>query len=169
MVELLSLEDDALLAHCRVDTYRASGPGGQKRNKTDSAVRLRLKGTELMVVATESRSQHENRARALRRMRRAIALSRRRVVDVTQYEPSETVAGCLVGGTRLTVGLRDRRYLLVVAEVLDVLLACGMRLSDAAELLQISTGNLSAFVTGDPKLADQVNRMRREAGLKVLR
>src|SRR5204862_463400 len=64
------LTDDQLLAQCAVDTYRASGPGGQKRNKTSSAVRLRHHPTGLLVIAEESRSQHENKARALRRLRR---------------------------------------------------------------------------------------------------
>src|SRR6516225_6367620 len=68
------LTDDQLLAQCEVDTYRASGPGGQKRNKTSSAVRLRHPPSGLSVIAEESRSQHENRARALRRMRQALFL-----------------------------------------------------------------------------------------------
>ena len=59
-----ALSDDQLLAQCQVDTYRASGPGGQKRNKTSSAVRLRHPPSGLLVIAEESRSQHENRARA---------------------------------------------------------------------------------------------------------
>src|SRR5262249_55869282 len=68
------LSDPQLLEQCAVDTYRASGPGGQKRNKTRSAVRLRHPPSGLMVMAEESRSQHENRARALRRLRQAIYL-----------------------------------------------------------------------------------------------
>src|SRR5947208_16187820 len=69
-----NLTDAQLLAQCEVDTYRASGPGGQKRNKTSSAVRLRHQPSGLIVIAEESRSQHENKARALRRLRRALWL-----------------------------------------------------------------------------------------------
>src|SRR5277367_2154426 len=69
-----NLTEEQLLAQCEVDTYRASGPGGQKRNKTSSAVRIRHPPSGLIVIAEESRSQHENRARALRRMRQAFYL-----------------------------------------------------------------------------------------------
>src|SRR5213082_3308033 len=72
-----NLTDAQLLAQCEVDTYRASGPGGQKRNKTSSAVRIRHPASGLMVIAEESRSQHENRARALRRLRQALYLKLR--------------------------------------------------------------------------------------------
>ena len=72
-----ALSDPQLLAQCEVDTYRASGPGGQKRNKTSSAVRLRHPPSGLIVIAEESRSQHENRARALRRLRQALYLKLR--------------------------------------------------------------------------------------------
>src|SRR3954470_22295826 len=69
-----NLSDPQLLAQCEVDTYRASGPGGQKRNKTSSAVRFRHPPSGLIVIAEESRSQHENRARALQRLRQALYL-----------------------------------------------------------------------------------------------
>lgn len=52
----------------RVDTYRASGNGGQHRNKTDSAVRLTHIPTGTMVTATEDRSQHVNRKVAFERL-----------------------------------------------------------------------------------------------------
>src|SRR5258708_26717143 len=68
------LTDEQLLAQCEVDTYRASGPGGQKRNKTSSAVRIRHPASGLIVIAEESRSQHENKAKALRRLRQAFFL-----------------------------------------------------------------------------------------------
>jgi len=168
-IDYLELDDQALLRQCDVHTYRASGPGGQKRNKTDSAVRLRLRGVGISVTATESRSQHENRARALRRLRQAVARQVRRPVDRARYRPGGPLAECLRPPGQLQVGLRDGRYPPVVQEVLDVLAACGGRLSEAATLIGVTTGNLSAFLTRDPKLLDAANRLRRTAGLKPLR
>src|SRR5262245_52204277 len=72
-----NLSDAQLRDQCDVDTYRSSGPGGQKRNKASSAVRLRHLPTGLIVIAEESRSQHENKARAQRRLREALYLQLR--------------------------------------------------------------------------------------------
>src|SRR5215208_183528 len=72
-----ALSDSQMLDQCEVDTYRASGPGGQKRNKTSSAVRLRHVPSGLIVIAEESRSQHENKAKALKRLFHALFLDLR--------------------------------------------------------------------------------------------
>jgi hypothetical protein len=168
-VDYLALDDAALLAACQIDTYRAGGPGGQKKNKTMSAVRLRLPDTGLITVGTESRSQHENRARALRRMRMAVALELRRPIDLDEYEPGSILRTCLTGKGQLQVGRRDHRYPHVLAEVLDVLAACEMRLARAATLIGITTANLSTLLRRDPKLLTQTNRLRREAGMKPIR
>ena len=165
----LDLDDRALLAQCEVDTYRASGPGGQKRNKTASAIRLRHQPTGMIVTAVESRSQHENKARALKRLRRAIAMNVRRTVCVDDYKPSERLASCISQSAKLCVGRRDYRYPAAVWEILDVLHACGMQLSKAAGLIGVSTANLSHFLHEDPTLWRRVNEMRTAAGLKGLR
>src|SRR5216684_4256123 len=86
-----ALTDAQLLAQCAVDTYRASGPGGQKRNKTSSAVRLRHLPSGLIVIAEESRSQHENRAKALKRLRQALYLKVRDELAGLELKP-ETLA-----------------------------------------------------------------------------
>lgn len=61
----------------RVDTYRDSGAGGQHRNKTDSAVRLTHIPSGVVVTATESRSQFENRREAWARLEAALAADAR--------------------------------------------------------------------------------------------
>jgi protein subunit release factor B len=61
--------DDALLAECEVQTFRAGGPGGQHQNVTDSAVRLKHLPTGLTVTCRAQRSQYLNKMDALRRLR----------------------------------------------------------------------------------------------------
>jgi ribosome-associated protein len=74
----LALPDDALLAGCEETFFIGGGPGGQHRNKTESAVRLVHPPTGLTVTATERRSQPQNRAVALARLRERLeALARR--------------------------------------------------------------------------------------------
>jgi len=165
----LSLDDHALVQQCSVDHYRSSGPGGQKRNKTSSAVRLRHHPTGLSVTAADDRSQRVNMVRAIRRLREAIALRVRAELGLERYQPSELLGSCITPDGRIAVGQRNDRYFFAVGEVLDVLAACGMRVSDAAVRIGISTAHLVKFIQNDPKMWDRVNQMRSEAGVKPLR
>ncbi|MGY8797300.1 MAG: peptide chain release factor-like protein [Longimicrobiales bacterium] len=61
--------DDELLAQCRVETFRAGGPGGQHQNTTDSAVRLVHLPTGLRTTARDERSQLRNKMLAIARLR----------------------------------------------------------------------------------------------------
>ena len=67
------LSDEALFAECDLEFFTGSGPGGQPRNKTESAVRLRHRPTGLIAAATERRSQLQNRGAALDRLRARLA------------------------------------------------------------------------------------------------
>ncbi len=66
------LPDDALLRECTEEFFIAGGPGGQHRNKTESAVRLTHHPTGTVVTATERRSQGQNRGWALERLRKKL-------------------------------------------------------------------------------------------------
>ncbi len=169
-----NLTDQQLLAQCLVDTYRASGPGGQKRNKTSSAVRIRHPPSGLIVIAEESRSQHENRARALRRLRQAFFLKVRDPLSPLELGLEAIAArpgyqGARDAGGRLDIGKKDGRFWPAAGVVLDVLQAEEARVSDAAKMLGISTANLLDFLQTSPKVWEQANILRQQFGHKPLR
>src|SRR5262245_36992911 len=168
-----ALSDSELLGQCAVDTYRASGPGGQKRNKTSSAVRLRHGPSGLIVIAEESRSQHENRARALRRLRQAFQLKIRDELSAAELTPDALARHPnwprLDGSRRLRLGRKDARFWPAAGVALDVLHALSGRVAEAAHALGISTGNLIHFLQVDPKLWEQANILRARFGHKPLK
>lgn len=169
------IPDSELLLQCEVDTYRASGPGGQKRNKTSSAVRLRHLPTGLIVIAEESRSQHENKAKALKRLRRTIYLELRELVPMATVAEVDAIpnhpdfqAVCGADG-RIHVSPKNEKFWPAAGYLLDVLAAVEAQVSTAAEFLGLSTANLVDFLQSDPKLWQAANQMRSRFGKNPLR
>jgi protein subunit release factor B len=91
---ILPESDEELLGECEVDTFRASGPGGQHVNKTESAVRLTHRPSGVIVTCREDRSQHRNKTTCLRRLRER--------VERLNYRPAKRVP------TRATPGSKKR-------------------------------------------------------------
>jgi ribosome-associated protein len=69
----LPKNDEALIAECRIDTFRSSGSGGQHVNVTNSAVRLTHLPTGIVVTSQKERSQYLNKQECLKKLRLAVA------------------------------------------------------------------------------------------------
>ncbi|MBN2450221.1 MAG: peptide chain release factor-like protein [Lentisphaeria bacterium] len=154
--DILRLPDADLLRRCRVDVYRGTGHGGQKRNRTDSAVRVTYLETGTAATCDETRSQHTNRTLALRRLRRQIALTCRR-------SPASAYAG------PWRPALRTTDHPVWMAHLLDILAEESFRVSEAARRLGVSTGRLVRDIASDPALWQTVNAGRVTAGLAPLK
>lgn len=161
--ELLELTDEALLRHCRQECYRASGPGGQHRNTTDSAVRLTVLDGSVTASSADHRSQHRNRAEALRRLRLALAIELR-----VQMGSQNTPAEFLWKGS-WQLGRKDRRYAAFIAHLLDVIAHHDWVIGHSAKALDISTGKLIRVLSKDPHAWNTVNHARAKRGLVNLR
>jgi len=127
-------------------------------------VRLRHLPSRLIVIAEESRSQHENKAKAQRRLRQALYLKLREPVPLEMVRDEAEVARAKTASGRLDVGVKDPRFWPAAGVVLDVLEALSARVSDAADSLGISTANLIGFLESEPKLWAEANQMRARFG-----
>ena len=82
--------DEALLAECDVQVFRATGPGGQSVNTTDSAVRLTHRPTGIVVVGRRERSQLRNKIDCVRRLRTRIIDEQRPRTPRVKTKPSRS-------------------------------------------------------------------------------
>ncbi len=151
----LNMADAKLLAQCRIEAFRAGGPGGQKQNKTSSAVRLVHLPTGVDATAVESRHRSENLSKALKRLRLKIACEIRNPTPVRLPVPE--------------TGVSNPQYPLWLAHVLDAMEECGFAVATAAERLGLSTGRLIRLLERDPAVWQRINEAREKRGMKKLR
>ncbi len=153
--KLLNMSDEELLSHCKTGHYIATGNGGQKRNKTSSAVRLSLNDSDISVTASEDRQQSVNKKRAIRKMRIAIAMEMREEVKAWQGQ--------------LDMNPKNAQYPLFVAFLTDSLFEYNWQVSEVAKSMDISTGKLIKIIAKDDTLWQYVNKERQKNGYKPLK
>ncbi len=134
-----SVEIDINPADLRVDTFRASGAGGQHINKTDSAVRITHGPTGIVVQCQNDRSQHRNRAEAMSMLRARLYEfeMRKRMAAQQSLEDSKTDVGW---------GHQIRSYVLDQSRIKD--LRTGVEISNTKSVLD---GDLDDFISASLK------------------
>jgi hypothetical protein len=158
---------EQLLAECEVRRLRRSGPGGQHRNKVETAIALHHLPTGVRAEANERRSQAQNHALAVFRLRVNLALEVRRPCPA-EYEPSPLWQSRCIGGM-LKVSADHDDFPALLAEALDVLVESSLDPQPAATLLRCTSSQLVRFLKLQPQALTLVNRWRRERQMHGLR
>ncbi len=143
----LLLNDMDLSAQCELEFCLGSGHGGQHRNKTSTAVRVRHLPTGITAEDCSDRSQHTNRSRALNKLRMKIALQYRDV-PVPLMRPR--------------VAMDHADYPLWCATLLDHLAATNWNPAQASTRLGMSTSGLVKLLFQDNALWLKVNSHREQ-------
>ncbi len=160
-----ALAPDELLADCRVRRTRRSGPGGQHRNKVETAVVITHVPSGISAEANERRSQRENHEQAVFRLRIKLAMATRRPVPAT---PSPLwQARCRSG--RIAINPAHEDFPALLAEALDRLDAATANVPQAAAALGITATQFVKLLGLEPAALVQVNAARVSRGLSALR
>lgn len=121
-------------ADLRVDTYRASGAGGQHVNRTDSAVRITHVPTNIVVQCQSDRSQHKNRAQAMKQLRA-------RLYEVERLKQNAKQEALEANKKEITWGSQIRSYVLDMSRIKD--LRTGVEVGNTQAVLD---GDLDKFI-----------------------
>ena len=160
-------DDTTLLSQCKSETYRSSGPGGQHRNKTDSAVRLTHHPTGQTATATERREQAVNRKVALRRLRINLAIHHRQALDYFD-QPSDLWRSRVHAG-RIAVNPNHADFAVLLAELMDVLAFKKWEPKPTATLLDVSSSQIIKLLKAEPAALAKVNQHRAVNGKHALK
>lgn len=161
-----TLSPTELLKACGEIRTKRSGPGGQHRNKTETAVVLVHGPTGISAEGSERRSQAENRAVALNRLRLKLAVEHRTPAD--PKGPS-ALWRSRVRGRQLVISSSHDDYPALVAEALNQLHAHGFHMALTAETMGVSGTQLVGLLRKSPAGWVALKNHRAELGLPALK
>jgi hypothetical protein len=160
---------EELMKEVRSERTRGSGPGGQHRNRVETAMRLTHLPTGIRGAASERRTRKDNEAMAVRRLRLNLALQHRtpltdaRFVAPGNYEPSELWL-TRVRARKIAVNVNHRDFPALLAEALDLLDVYEDDMDRASTALRISKTQLVKFLAKEPAALAALNQRRKQAG-----
>lgn len=161
------MDPASLLKACEVRRRRASGPGGQNRNKVETAVELTHGPTGVTGAASERRSQAENQRMAMFRLRINLAVQVRQPIEAGA--PASELWRSRCGGGRIALNPEHEDFPAMLAEALDVIAAMRFDFAKAAMVLAVSASQLVKLLKDEPRAMQWVNEEREAAGMSRLR
>lgn len=163
-----SLDEASLLAQCEIGRARSGGPGGQNRNKVETMVIITHLPTGVEAHASERRSQKENRAVAIFRLRLALARDVRTPVPFGEVRTDLWRSRCGPDG-HVACNPSHHDYPALLAFALDVIAAAGWDVKKAALRLCCTMSQLAKLVKDEPHAWARLNHERVARGLRALK
>ena len=157
-ISFVSMSDQELLRLVRVDVFKGSGRGGQKRNKTSNAVRLTLES--ISVTDNTSRSKEENTRHALKKLRLAIALDTSgrfsRNCDLTSISGLNSY----IKGGIIRINASNPQLVPFLGVIVDQLMIHKGNWKEVAAHFQVSVSQLRKFAGKHPRLLEKTKNLQ---------
>lgn len=158
------LDCESLKKVCTQKSFKASGPGGQHRNKIETGIMWTHIPTGITAQAAERREQHINSHMAFKRLRLNLALKHR-----TPFVQPQALWKTRVNHGRVTCSVDHDHYASLLADVLDAHEHFEGDLKKCAQIFDITVSQLVKFVGRSRLALAHLNQQRQSRGLHPLR
>ena len=171
--------EEQLLNQCKVTFSRASGPGGQNRNKVETCVQIEYLPASIIASASERRTQNENRKVAVQRLRCKLAVEIRPMSDETSTaEISIALAAKKQIGSakwqqycrngRIDISDTNDDWPAILAEIIGFMSISNWKISEVASILGSSSSQLVKLLKKHPPAFVLFNQERKSRSQRPL-